>query len=86
MGMYDTITAAGHPIVPNGSYQTKSLECGLDHYSLRPDGSLWITDRFSAERQSAPERLTLTESAIVPDDFEGGIEDENPYPEPDVVL
>lgn len=43
MGLFDTIHATGHAIVPNGSYQTKDLGCDLDHYELREDGTLWRT-------------------------------------------
>lgn len=61
VGMYDTIYANGVPIVPDGSYQTKSLDCGLDRYELRPDGSLWLIDRFDAD-STAPTRMGLTDS------------------------
>jgi len=43
VGLFDTIHATGHAIVPNGSYQTKDLGCDLDHYELREDGTLWRT-------------------------------------------
>lgn len=46
MGMCDTITAVGNSMVPDGDYQTRSLECGLDRYELRADGSLWLVQRF----------------------------------------
>jgi hypothetical protein len=41
MGLFDTVHATGHCLIPNGSYQTKGLSCDLDHYELRADGSLW---------------------------------------------
>jgi hypothetical protein len=40
MGMFDTVHATGHSIIPNGSYQTKDLNCDLDHYELREDGAI----------------------------------------------
>ena len=61
MGMCDTITAVGHPVVPDGNYQTKSLECGLDRYELRADGSLWLVQRFDDDGPSQrPTRIKRT--------------------------
>ena len=60
MGMYDTVTAVGHSIVPDGDYQTKSLECGPDRYELRADGSLW--ELFDDFPNPSPTRVMVTDA------------------------
>jgi hypothetical protein len=51
MGMYDDIVCK-YPLpfpedtkgyIPNG-FQTKDLDCGLDQYEIREDGTLWLRE------------------------------------------
>lgn len=44
-------------------------------------GSVWIVGGRALQGWVDIERLSLSESALVPDDFEGGEPDGNPYPE-----
>lgn len=60
MGMFDTIHATGHAIVPNGSYQTKDLGCDLDRYELREDGTLWKTGTL--EGRVEPVKVEATDA------------------------
>lgn len=48
MGLHDTISVS-YPGIPPGDYQTKDLECGLDIYELRSDGTLVSVVQFGAE-------------------------------------
>ena len=50
MGMYDTITVS-YPGIRPGRYQTKDLECQLDEYEFRQDGSLVSVHQFGADEQ-----------------------------------
>jgi hypothetical protein len=56
MGMFDYLRCA-YPLPAKGanelSYQTKDLDCGLDVYEIREDGTLWHED-YDVEDHSDP--------------------------------
>jgi len=57
MGMYDTLRCT-YPL-PNAAaseieFQTKSLDCALDEYEIRADGTLWRQD-YDIEDRSNPD-------------------------------
>lgn len=56
MGLYDTLVVVDYPL-PDGikrpDFQTKDLNCWLDHFELRADGTLWI-QQYEIEDQSDP--------------------------------
>lgn len=52
MGMFDDLTYRGH------EYQTKSLDCTLDQYEIRADGTLWH-ETYRTEDQSDPNATGL---------------------------
>jgi hypothetical protein len=70
MGMYDIIRT-NHPLVRPGEYQTKDLECGLDEYKFREDGSLVCTYRFGADEHTV-RPITLTGEVCFYTDFRDG--------------
>lgn len=49
MGMFDWIVYKD-----KGQFQTKSLECDLDNYEVREDGTLWH-EEYDTEDQSDPD-------------------------------
>lgn len=52
--MFDSINVKYPLPAPRANgydYQTKSLDCGMDQYELREDGSLWL-EHFDREDQS----------------------------------
>jgi hypothetical protein len=61
---------------PCGKQRTKQI-ASAPHFTLDGHPVLWWLDVTL---------VPLAESAIVPDDFEGGVLDTNPYPEPDVAV
>ena len=56
MGMFDNIKC-DYPLPDSPpadlDFQTKSLECGLDNYSIRADGTLWV-QKYDIEDRSDP--------------------------------
>ena len=56
MGMFDYLEIVDYPLPDNikrKSYQTKDLQCALDLYQIRADGSLWRED-YDIEDHSDP--------------------------------
>jgi hypothetical protein len=64
MGMFDDLTVTGYPL-PDGierrEYQTKSLECVLDHYEIRADGTLWVRNGWLKDGDGSWERTHVTD-------------------------
>jgi hypothetical protein len=56
MGLYDSVRVSYPGVIP-GHYQTKDLDCEMDHYELGADGSLVSVEQFGAETQ---ERIPFT--------------------------
>src|SRR5690242_5329706 len=53
MGMFDDLRCL-HPDVPQGgSWQTKDLNCEMDLFEIRADGSLW-REEYDVEDRSDP--------------------------------
>ncbi len=51
MGMFDDITVLYKlPQCQDYTFQTKSLDCYLDHYEIREDGTLWHEEYDTDER------------------------------------
>lgn len=69
MGMHDSITVR-HPACRPGCYQSKDLECGLDEYELREDGTLVSVYQFTTDGR---EEILFTETGEVRfyGDFDG---------------
>ena len=68
MGMYDDIICK-YPLplpedtkgyISNG-FQTKDLDCGLDCYEIREDGTLWLREYFREYTEGDPNGKTLFE-------------------------
>jgi hypothetical protein len=61
MGMFDYLHCQ-YPLPVDGAnallYQTKDMECGLDHYEIRPDGTLWF-EEYETEDRSDPTAVGL---------------------------
>lgn len=61
MGMYDDVRCL-YPLPVEGAnerdYQTKSLDCTLDNYEIREDGSLWH-ENYEIEDHSDPNETGL---------------------------
>jgi hypothetical protein len=58
MGLFDTVHATGHPVIPNGRYQTNDLNCDLDHYELREDGTLRRTGTLNQHQENTMRQIT----------------------------
>ena len=68
MGMYDDIVCK-YPLpfpedtkgyIPNG-FQTKDLDCGLDSYEIREDGTLWLRECEREYTEGNPNGKTWSE-------------------------
>ena len=68
MGMYDDIVCK-YPLplpedtkgyIPNG-FQTKALDCGLDCYEIREDGTLWLRECEREYTEGNPNGKTFFE-------------------------
>ena len=58
MGMFDELTCRYPLPIENAAervFQTKDLECFMDHYEIRADGTLWHED-YDIEDRSDPTR------------------------------
>lgn len=57
MGMFDQLTCR-YPLTVDGAnarcYQTKDLECRMDNYEIREDGTLWHED-YDAGVEESPD-------------------------------
>ena len=66
MGLFDTVKVIDYPLpggVTRDDWQTKSLDCAMDTYEIRADGSLWrISGWFRTPDDAEPttERMTWT--------------------------
>ena len=68
MGMFDDIVCK-YPLpfpedtkgyIPNG-FQTKDLDCGLDSYEIREDGTLWLRECEREHIDGDPNGKTFSE-------------------------
>lgn len=65
MGLFDDVEVIDYPL-PNGikrdGFQTKSLDCLMDRYEIRADGSLWRRSGWlrSDDPEPVVERMTWT--------------------------
>ena len=71
MGMFDDIVCK-YPLpfpedtkgyIPNG-FQTKDLDCGLDSYEIREDGTLWLRCAEYEYTDGNPNAKSLIEKLI----------------------
>src|SRR5690349_376519 len=61
MGMFDELRCKyplPHAAAQDLLFQTKSLDCGLELYEIREDGSLWI-EEYDIEDRSDPNATGL---------------------------
>jgi hypothetical protein len=68
MGMYDDIVCKYPLPLPEDtkgyiaeSFQTKDLDCGLDSYEIREDGTLWLREYFREYTEGNPNGKTFFE-------------------------